>query len=442
MMDELLAQLEGDFSGHGGEVLEQRAAGCPLAFDEHTASLATLVGRVRNAAAPEAALSPNLRAGLTAAAVRRLRAEFGENTQPLALPPPACFSAKHDPFPPVDAPWWQDLQRKLEPRSTALRAGATARVAASELVVGDVVVFSKGDRITADLRVLAATSDAALDVTAFYPEHAGMPRVLTLDASGGGIADCMLASNIALSGTTVASGAGVGLVVKTGDRTVVSLVGRATLDEPVAFAAPGYTLAMAKAVFEELCTRAVAVRNPSAMAELSSAGSTRTRAEAGETPTRWIVWAASASLRGSIAELGAREQAGAADDVVWVRTSADDESAAVLRRAAEEYGAVEAVVGSIDELAALVAAARCGARGARARSRRVIYVGGGGGEHLDALAAADVGVATVEASQVESDAADVCVCVESCALTVLLDAADAASRVAEEQRGPSKCTLQ
>ena len=293
-----------------------RPAPCPLDFDEHIAPLNVIAARTG---------LTTFSGGLTSALVDAARNRDGLNHQPLALDPPACFSAKYDPFPPIDAPWWANLQAALAPRARVVRnGGGVSSINATELVRGDIVIFRTGDRLTADLRVVALGSgdggtDAALDVVAFYPEEEGAPRVLTLDASGEGVVDCMRATNVALAGMTVARGSGAGIVVKTGERTVVARVGRATLDEPIPFAAPGYSVALAKDVFKELCARFIAVRNPAAMPVLSAFSSS---AEGG----RVFVWAALPSL--GLASAPTQLCAADAARVVYIGKSVDLEALA------------------------------------------------------------------------------------------------------------------
>jgi hypothetical protein len=326
-----------------------------------------------------------------------------------------------------------DLQLALAPRARVVRNGGnTSSIDATELVCGDVVLFCVGDRITADLRVVALGSGgAALDVGAFYPEEDGVLRALTLNATDGGIVDCMRASNVALAGMTVARGAGAGIVVKTGERTVVARVGRATLDAPTPFAAPGYSVALAKDVFQDLCARSIAVRNPAVMPVLSAFTSS-SPAEGG----RVFVWAALPSL--GAASATAHVCAADAARIVFIGTVACLE-ALQRARAAGRAGMTTLTVESVADVAAeLVSWMRV-----HSGSGAAIYVGGGGAEHLAALDVADVGVAAVEASQVERDAADVCLCSDRDALAGLFHASRSVGElVRQRQQSKPTCSVQ
>ncbi|EXJ91422.1 Ca2+-transporting ATPase [Capronia coronata CBS 617.96] len=110
-------------------------------------------------------------------------------------------------------------------------------ILASQLVVGDLVIFSTGDRIPADIRITRSadlTIDesnltgenepvekhaAALDRAAPRSEHHGTPE--PLNAAGTVGADVRLNEqhNIAFMGTLVRSGHGEGIVIATGGNT-------------------------------------------------------------------------------------------------------------------------------------------------------------------------------------------------------------------------------
>ena len=130
-----------------------------------------------------------------------------------------------------------------EPTSAALKASTT--VPASELVPGDLVLFSTGDRIPADIRITAAT-DLSIDesnltgenepvskstealrgphhLTSQSPKIVSPPRSPFYDAPASGAvgADIRLNEqhNIAFMGTLVRSGYGQGIVIATGAKT-------------------------------------------------------------------------------------------------------------------------------------------------------------------------------------------------------------------------------
>ena len=97
-----------------------------------------------------------------------------------------------------------------------LRDGAPARIAAADLVPGDVVLLAAGARVPADLRLLDARA-LALDESLLTGESAPV----TKQTAAALAADTPLAerTTMAFGGTLVASGRGAGLVCGTGLRT-------------------------------------------------------------------------------------------------------------------------------------------------------------------------------------------------------------------------------
>lgn len=110
----------------------------------------------------------------------------------------------------------QALARLAAPQATALREGREVRIAARELVAGDVVLLQAGDRIPADLRLLETVGlhcqEAPLTGESRAVEkHAEPLAELSLPL---GDRTCM-----AYAGTTVSVGRGRGVVVATGMRS-------------------------------------------------------------------------------------------------------------------------------------------------------------------------------------------------------------------------------
>lgn len=102
----------------------------------------------------------------------------------------------------------------------ALRGGVLARVPAHQVVPGDVLVVSSGDRVVADLRVL--TGDALrADESALTGES------LPVDKSAAAVpSETVLAERSSLlhAGTLISAGHGHGLVVETGARTEIGRI--------------------------------------------------------------------------------------------------------------------------------------------------------------------------------------------------------------------------
>jgi calcium-translocating P-type ATPase len=102
-------------------------------------------------------------------------------------------------------------------RALVLRDGARRQVPAETIVVGDVVLFRPGDRVPADLRIVAARG-LALRESALTGES--MPVVKQVESVP---EDTLLAErrSIAYAGTIVVRGEGEGVVVATGESTEI-----------------------------------------------------------------------------------------------------------------------------------------------------------------------------------------------------------------------------
>ncbi|MEB3328227.1 MAG: HAD-IC family P-type ATPase [Candidatus Sericytochromatia bacterium] len=114
------------------------------------------------------------------------------------------------------------IRRMIDPRAAVVRDGRRVSVPAEALVPGDRVLLEPGDRVPADLRLVAA-EHLRVDEAALTGESQAVLK-------GGGplAADTPLADrvNMAWSGTMVVAGRGVGLVVATGDGTELGRISR------------------------------------------------------------------------------------------------------------------------------------------------------------------------------------------------------------------------
>ena len=111
------------------------------------------------------------------------------------------------------------IRGMLAPRSAVLRDGRRVSVDAEELVPGDIVLVESGDRVPADIRLVAArgllVEEAALTGESMPVEKGTEP----VDAAAVlGDRKSML-----FSGTLVSAGAGKGVVVATGEYTELGL---------------------------------------------------------------------------------------------------------------------------------------------------------------------------------------------------------------------------
>ena len=107
------------------------------------------------------------------------------------------------------------LARTMEGMAIVIRGGKQARIAASELVSGDIVLLRSGDKVPADLR-LFRSRELQVDESALTGESVPVQKhtkPLPIET--------VLAEryNIAYSSTLVTYGTGTGIVIETGDRT-------------------------------------------------------------------------------------------------------------------------------------------------------------------------------------------------------------------------------
>ncbi|KAJ3345512.1 hypothetical protein HDU91_007326 [Kappamyces sp. JEL0680] len=106
-----------------------------------------------------------------------------------------------------------------------IRDGATKQVATSKLTMGDVVYIRAGDKIPADL-VLFACTDLKVDNSSLTGE--AEPQVRTVHNA---LRNPLEASNLVFNGTLAVNGDGYGVVVRTGDRTVIGQIAYMTSTE-------------------------------------------------------------------------------------------------------------------------------------------------------------------------------------------------------------------
>lgn len=104
---------------------------------------------------------------------------------------------------------------------SALRDGSWKKIQSKELVPGDIMKFSSGDRIGADVRIVEAKSleieESALTGESI-PVVKQADKLRKPDVSLGDI------SNMAFMGTIVTRGSGVGVVVGTGMNTAMGKI--------------------------------------------------------------------------------------------------------------------------------------------------------------------------------------------------------------------------
>jgi len=113
------------------------------------------------------------------------------------------------------------LARSLVTESTVIRAGAAQRVPSIELVPGDLVALSSGDKVPADLR-LVTTRDLQIAEAALTGESTAVEKSAEAQLTP----DAILAdrANMAYASTLVTYGQGRGIVIGTGDNTEIGRI--------------------------------------------------------------------------------------------------------------------------------------------------------------------------------------------------------------------------
>ncbi len=105
---------------------------------------------------------------------------------------------------------------------TVVRDGRKRKLLSDQLVPGDIVVLAVGDKIAADLRLLDV-EDLRVDESALTGESVPVAKLQEVLPPETVVAD---RANMAFSGTLVARGSGVGIVVATGSDTEIGHIHR------------------------------------------------------------------------------------------------------------------------------------------------------------------------------------------------------------------------
>jgi Ca2+-transporting ATPase len=115
----------------------------------------------------------------------------------------------------------QALKELSAPQVSVLRDKEWRKVASREIVTGDVVKFSSGDRIGADMRIIQASS---LEIEESALTGESVPAVKRDTPVQGGDISIGDQENMAFMGTLVTRGSGVGIVVATGMNTAMGQI--------------------------------------------------------------------------------------------------------------------------------------------------------------------------------------------------------------------------
>ncbi|KZZ83158.1 cation-translocating P-type ATPase [Bacillus sp. SJS] len=113
------------------------------------------------------------------------------------------------------------LKQLSAPQVSCLRDGEWGRIPSRELVPGDIIKFTSGDRIGADLRLLSVKS-LEIEESALTGESVPVQKTNgALQVKEAGLGDL---TNMAFMGTLVTRGSGIGMVVATGMKTAMGQI--------------------------------------------------------------------------------------------------------------------------------------------------------------------------------------------------------------------------
>ncbi|KAF9231508.1 hypothetical protein BU15DRAFT_82299 [Melanogaster broomeanus] len=110
----------------------------------------------------------------------------------------------------------RSIKSLIAEEASVIRDGKQLLIPASDIVVGDVVILTPGDRVPADLRIVQASSDLRFDRSLLTGESDMIPGVLDITAD-----NALETRNLALTSTFAVQGTCTGVVFATGDRTVM-----------------------------------------------------------------------------------------------------------------------------------------------------------------------------------------------------------------------------
>ncbi|KAH9116766.1 hypothetical protein AeMF1_009336 [Aphanomyces euteiches] len=115
----------------------------------------------------------------------------------------------------------ESFKNMMPTMSTVIRDGKSQKIDATLLVRGDIVVIKGGDKVPADLRIVECSDDLTVDNSALTGEPEPLKRAV----------DCthdspLETKNMCFFGTFIPQGSGKGIIVRTGDRTVMGRIAK------------------------------------------------------------------------------------------------------------------------------------------------------------------------------------------------------------------------
>jgi len=113
----------------------------------------------------------------------------------------------------------KSIRGLIADEATIIRNGERQTIPAADIVVGDIVILTLGNRVPADIRIVEASSDLRFDRSLLTGESDMIPGSVMSTSD-----NAMETRNLALTSTFVVQGKCTGIVFATGDRTIMGRI--------------------------------------------------------------------------------------------------------------------------------------------------------------------------------------------------------------------------
>ena len=113
----------------------------------------------------------------------------------------------------------ESFKKLLPTQACAIRDGVRSDVPSEQLVLGDLVYVKTGQKASADLRLVWTSDCLKVDNSSITGESEPQERTICNTAS-----NPMESSNLVFNGSLVVSGEGIGVVIRTGDKSILGQI--------------------------------------------------------------------------------------------------------------------------------------------------------------------------------------------------------------------------
>jgi len=113
----------------------------------------------------------------------------------------------------------KSIRNLIAEEATVIHNGERMTIPSADIVVGDIVLLTLGNRVPADIRIVEASSDLRFDRSLLTGESDMIPGTVLSTSD-----NAMETRNLALNSTFVVQGKCTGVVFATGDRTIMGRI--------------------------------------------------------------------------------------------------------------------------------------------------------------------------------------------------------------------------